>query len=281
MTSDVPDDPGPAERAGVAAPPGPALNNPKHGARHLLPRVIAVVGCDGAGKSTLTTDLHAHLGVGAGARLLYLGQDSGNILRGIKRLPLIGAPIGRYLESRSRRAHRDDGKSAEPDALTALVIVSLSHWRWRKFRRMLAMQRGGATVIVDRYPQAEAQGFYFDGPGLETTGRSSRLLCWLAAHERRLYKRMAAYVPGLLIRLNIDAETAHERKPDHKLAVLRAKARVLPTLTFNSAPILDLDATMAYPQVLQIGLAAAQQAVGLNPDDPRRQARPLAHHPRK
>lgn len=202
--------------------------------------------------------------MGGGARLVYLGQDSGNILRGIRRLPVIGAPIGRYLESRSRRAHADKGKSAEPDALTALVIVALSHWRRRKFRRMLALQRSGAIIIVDRYPQAEAPGFYFDGPGLEATVRSSRFIRWLAAHERRLYENMAAHVPGLLIRLNIDAETAHARKPDHKLAVLREKARLLPTLTFNAAPILDLDATAPYREVLQSALDAARQAVNLN-----------------
>jgi len=72
---------------------------------------------------------------------------------------------------------------------------------------------------------------------------------------------MAAYVPALVIRLNVDAETAHARKPDHKLAMLRDKVTVLPTLAFNGASIVDLDGTAPYPEVLQAALDAAQKAL--------------------
>lgn len=234
-------------------------------ARYPLTGVIAVVGCDGAGKSTLTADLHARLKDACAPQLLYLGQDSGNILRAILGWPLIGPAVGRYLVRRSQRAHADDaGKSASPDAVTALVVYFLSRWRRRKFRRMLALQRQGAILITDRYPQAEAPGFYFDGPGLAVTaGTAGRFVRWLAAREQRLYREMAAYVPALLIRLNIDAQTAHARKPDHKLSMLRDKVNVLPTLTFNGAAILDLDARAPYAQVLQEALAATRKALAL------------------
>ena len=71
---------------------------------------------------------------------------------------------------------------------------------------------------------------------------------------------MASHIPTLLIRLNIDAETAHARKPDHKLAMLRDKVRVIPTLHFNGAPILDLNGRDPYPQVLDAALAAIDTA---------------------
>src|SRR3546814_5713968 len=77
----------------------------------------------------------------------------------------------------------------------------------------------------------------------------------------RLYQRMASQVPALLIRLNIDADTAHARKPDHKLAMLRDKVRVIPTLNFNGANILDLDGRDPYPQVLQAALTAARAVI--------------------
>lgn len=229
--------------------------------RHPLSGVIAVIGCDGSGKSTLTADLFAHFQKDRATRLEYLGQDSGNILRAILRVPLIGPLVGRYLVRKSKRAHAEGDKSAEPDVSTAVVVYLLSRWRRRKFRRMLKHQRQGTTIITDRYPQAEATGFYFDGPGLVVTAQSSGLLRWLAAREAQLYADMAAHVPALLIRLNIDAETAHARKPDHKLAMLRDKTRVIPTLTFNGAPILDLDATAPYADVLQTAIAAAESAL--------------------
>lgn len=227
----------------------------------LLHGVIAVVGCDGSGKSTLTADLHAHLCDATATHLMYLGQDSGNILRWVVGVPLIGPVIGRYLTRKSQSAHTDGDRSAEPDILTACVIYLLSRWRWRKFRRMLSLHRQGLTIITDRYPQAEAPGFYYDGPGLVVTERTNGFVRWLALRERRLYEDMAAYIPALLIRLNVDAETAHARKPDHKLAMLRDKASVIPTLTFNAAPILDLDGAAPYPMVLQAALTATRDTL--------------------
>jgi hypothetical protein len=85
----------------------------------------------------------------------------------------------------------------------------------------------------------------------------------LLTREKRLYSWMASHRPTLLIRLNIDAETAHARKPDHKLAMLREKVRVIPTLHFNGAAILDLNGRDPYPQVLAAALAAIDSACAL------------------
>ena len=68
---------------------------------------------------------------------------------------------------------------------------------------------------------------------------------------------MASYVPDLVIRLNVDVETALVRKPDHGVDLLKAKVAVTPFLKFNGARIIDLDATMPYAEEL----AAAQKAV--------------------
>jgi len=241
-----------------------ALDRAQERTRYPLTRVVAVIGCDGSGKSTLTTDLYARLSDISVTELMYLGQDSGNILRSILRVPLVGPVVGGYLVRKSQKAHAEDKKPAEPDALTALVIYLLSRWRRRKFRRMLARHRQGAIIVADRYPQAEVAGFYFDGPGLGANGRASAFVRWLSARERRLYDDMAAYVPGLLIRLNVDAETAHARKPDHKLTMLRDKVSVIPSLTFNAAHILDLDATAPYPEVLQAALEAARTTLTMD-----------------
>jgi thymidylate kinase len=226
-----------------------------------LANVIAVVGSDGSGKSTLTADLTAQLGKDRAAELIYLGQSSGNILDGIRRLPLIGAAIGRYLVRRSERAHADESKKADPDIPTAMVIHLLSRWRYYKFRRVLALDRRGIIVIADRYPQAEVPGFYFDGPGLAATSATKGIVRWLAARELRLYRQMARHVPALVIRLNVDADTAFARKPDHKYSMLEDKVRVIPTLTFHGAHMLDLDGRASYPDVLETALVAARAAL--------------------
>ncbi len=224
----------------------------------LLNNVIAVVGCDGSGKSTLTADLITHLAAQRQVEWLYLGQSSGNIGEWIRGLPIIGASFGRYLVRKAERAHSKEASS--PDTLTALVIFLLSVWRAHKFRRMLKLSRRGVLVIADRYPQAEVPGFYFDGQGLNLANAQSWLARQLLKQETRLYQWMASHLPTLLIRLNIDAETAHARKPDHKLSMLQDKVRVIPTLQFNGAPILDLNGRDPYPQVLDAALKAIHTA---------------------
>lgn len=227
--------------------------------RQILTNVIAVIGCDGSGKSTLTADLVAQLRDQRPVRLLYLGQSSGRLGEAIQRLPVIGGPFGRYLARKAERTHGQ--KDTPPGIATIGVIYLLSLWRAFKFRRMLALDRRGALVIADRYPQSEVPGFHFDGPGLGAVLTESWLARKLAAREQRLYQWMAGHVPALVIRLNIDAETAHARKPDHKMERLRAKVAVLPALRFNGARILDLDGRDPYPQVLTAALDAANAAL--------------------
>lgn len=226
-----------------------------------LKNVIAVVGCDGSGKSTLSHDLIAELSKKRQIEWVYLGQSSGNIAEWIRSLPLIGPAFGRYLVRKAERAHNKEASA--PDTLTAIVIFLLSLWRAHKFRRMLKLARRGVLVITDRYPQAEVAGFYFDGTGLSEKNAKSWLARLLLKQEKQLYASMASHRPTLLIRLNIDAETAHARKPDHKLAMLREKVRVIPSLQFNGATILDLNGRDPYPQVLAAALTAIDKACAL------------------
>ena len=52
---------------------------------------------------------------------------------------------------------------------------------------------------------------------------------------------MASFRPDLVIRLNVDLETAFARKPDHRRESLRQKVEVTPRLTFGGALIVDFD----------------------------------------
>lgn len=227
--------------------------------RQLLSHVVAVVGCDGSGKSTLTADLIDRLHDKGPIAFIYLGQSSGIIADWIRSLPLIGAPLGRYLVKKAKRAHTK--KPTPPANVTTLAIYLLSLWRAHKFRRMLAMNRRGVMIITDRYPQAEVPGFYFDGAGLGVVNTDSWLARKLVARELRLYQWMASHVPALIIRLNIDADTAYSRKPDHKLSMLSDKVDIIPKLSFNGAHILDLDGRDPYEQVLDAALNATCAAI--------------------
>ena len=237
----------------------PALMpSPSTSPRKTLAGVVAVIGCDGAGKSRLSADLMTQLDDVGPIEFIYLGQSSGNIADGIRSIPLIGQPIGRYLVHRAQRTH---SKAKSPDAATAVVTLVLSLWRAHKFRRMLALNRRGVSVITDRYPQAEMQGFYFDGPGLDLKVAESWVVRKLAEGEHRLYRWMATHVPAMVIRLSIDADTAHARKPDHELSMLRDKVAIIPNLNFNAANILELNGCEPYQDVLEEALQAVRSVL--------------------
>nr|WP_218627037.1 hypothetical protein [Sodalis sp. dw_96] len=207
----------------------------------------------------MAASLVSHLSSQSSTELIYLGQSSGRIGQWIRSLPIIGAPFGRYLLAKSDRVH--DRPASPPDNITTLVIYLLSHWRAYKFRRMLAKSQQGHLLITDRYPQAEVAGFRFDGPQLAKTVGGN---CWVRAlrkREQKLYQWMASYPPLLLIRLDIDEQTAHSRKHDHKIAALREKITVIPHLTFHGARILDLDGRKPASEILDESLRAIRASL--------------------
>ena len=60
-----------------------------------------------------------------------------------------------------------------------------------------------------------------------------------------------------MIRLNVDLDTAFARKPDHSREALERKLKIIPRLTLNGAPIVEIDAT----QPLDVVVATAKAAV--------------------
>jgi thymidylate kinase len=208
-----------------------------------LAPLIAVIGSDGAGKTTLAAALCATLEK-EGAAYAYLGLGSGTLGLKIQAWPVIGPVLARRLTAKAKQA-RTKGERI-PGVLTALVIYVFSKRRVRGFKRMLALRKQAGLVICDRYPQLDVAGFY-DGPGLSAARPGNRFTAWLAKREITLYQRMVSYRPTLVIRLNIDADTAFARKPDHNLALLRHKVEATPLLRFNGARIVEVDASQ--PQI--------------------------------
>jgi thymidylate kinase len=224
--------------------------------REELPPLIAVIGCDGSGKSTVSESVLVWVRSCGPAAAAHLGKQSGNVGRALTRLPMIGPLIGRVIDRKvaSVRDHRAEKK--DPDVFVALVIYVFTLRRLLRFRRMLALRRQGLIIVTDRYPQLELPGAY-DGPTLSVAAQGNRFVRWLARRERIAYQRMTRYRPDLVLRLNVDLDTACARKPDHRRELLRDKVAATPFLKFNGAPIVDIDGTQPLAEVL----AAARSAV--------------------
>lgn len=215
-----------------------------------LPPLIAVVGCDGSGKSTLVQALEEWMGAQRPTRVCHLGKQSGNIGRQIARLPLLGRRLDTTIHAKAQKAQTDKG----PGLLAALVIYGFSMRRVRRFRRMMRLRGEGHAIIADRFPQLTMPG-PMDGLGL-AHARQTGLVGMLARAERRRYAAMVAYAPDLVLRLNVPLDVAVARKPDHRLSSLARKIADVPQLTFEGAPIVEIDATLPLEEVLAQARAA-------------------------
>ena len=223
-----------------------------------LAPLIAIIGADGSGKSTLAADLAAELDRERPTSHVYLGLGSGVIGHKIAALPLIGPLVAARIEKKAGRTR--DPKDKIPGPLTALIVYWFSTRRKKRFDAMTALRRRGVMVITDRYPQVEMAGFY-DGPGLSTARADSAFVRWLAVREAGLYAEMVRHRPTLVLRLNIDADTALARKPEHGRPLVEAKIAITPLLTFGGAPIAEIDATMDYAEERALARALIDQAL--------------------
>lgn len=207
--------------------------------------LIAIIGSDGAGKTTIASYLCNAL-KGDGAAYSYLGLGSGAIGLKIRAWPLIGPIFERHLTSKAQQARNLEERI--PGLFTALTIYAFSRVRARRFKQMLNMRKKMGLIVCDRYPQVEIPGFY-DGPGLNAARPRGYLTALLAIDEFALYQRMARYRPTLVIRLNIDVETALARKPDHNPELIKRKVDATPLLRFGGARIVDVNAKLPLLEV--------------------------------
>lgn len=222
-----------------------------------LAPLIAVVGSDGSGKSTLSADLLAHIQKTRPAESGYLGLGSGEQGRRIGRWPIIGRPLHRFFDGIADRLR--EPREPIPGLLAARYALNKSTKRRAQFDGLLDLRANGIAVVTDRYPQMEVPGLH-DGPILAGRATNPRLAA-MQAQERALYAEMAAYVPTLVIRLHVDVDTVMARKPDHDRALITRKVETVPLLTFNGAPIVDIDATIPYAEELALATAAVDKAL--------------------
>lgn len=117
-----------------------------------IPGLIAVVGCDGTGKSTLTTDLVKSLQQHWQTERRYLGLLSGEDGDKIKRLPLVGVWLERRLAAKSSKTQSMKTKS--PALWAAVIMYCFSLRRMANLRKVQRLAQSGVLVIVQSYAKS-------------------------------------------------------------------------------------------------------------------------------
>jgi len=221
------------------------------------PPLIAVVGCDGSGRTSVAGALRDWLAQERRTALCDLGDGSGRT-RG-------GGGLAEAIDRRIARARTDE----VPGLLDAFLLAAAGMRRLRRFRRMLALRSQGYAIVADRFPQMARPG-PLDGMAFAAAGQRSMILRALARRERARFRWMTAHRPDLVARLNVSPQAALARKPGADPAVLTRQLADLTRLDCAGAPIVDIDAERPLLEVQAKAREAVRAALAAGGGVPQR-----------
>ena len=196
--------------------------------------IVALVGADGAGKSTAVEELSERLGKTFTVTRAHLGKPPKSLLtvviRNVVRARSVFLGLLRLIGARSARS-----RSTE----RAVLATAIARDRYLAFRRIRRIATNGGLVLCDRFPLRELK--LMDGPRVQRVtdpDRWSRLTSLLAARERRYYRAITR--PDVLIVLRVDPETAVART-DEPPDFVRARWREVWAIDWTTVPAHVID----------------------------------------
>ena len=215
--------------------------------------LIAIIGVDGSGKSTLVATMREWLGSKIDVIPMYFGTGDGRpslLFWPIKlMMPLATAALGRKPKPRCASHGRSSGPP--PGALyRALLTVWAAAVAIDKRQKLVAARRGinrGLIVLSDRFPQSQILGFN-DGPLLARLAGSPG---WLRRFEATAYSLARRLPPDLVIKLVVTPETAARREPNMDPAVIRERIAAIRRLDFPGARVVCVDAEQPLQEVVR------------------------------
>jgi thymidylate kinase len=215
--------------------------------RRVSPRgglVVALLGSDGSGKSTLTAALRGWLGAKLDVVPIYFGSGDGP--SSLYRLPM------RVLARRLRSRAPGNGSGSPPMASPSLLrrlgrvpwAIALAAEKRSKLRTMIRARNRGMIVICDRFPQNQRLGFN-DGPLLgDWIAAPGRLRRFLADWETAIYDSAASTgSPDLVLKLIATPTVAVARKPEMSLEENERRVASIRALVFSPSTLtIEMDA---------------------------------------
>ncbi len=219
--------------------------------------MIALVGGDGAGKSTAIAGLQRWLAKDFATRRVHFGKPpralSTRLVRGAVRLTRFTSKrftLPKIVNATAISAERQESSADQVvDYGQLLLHVCTARDRYRTYVRARRFVNNGGIVITDRFPLPQLQ--HMEAPQLaQRIGNQTRqpLLRWLLAKERAYYARFQE--PELLAILRLDPAVAVSRKPEEPAELVYRRSMEIWQADWSGSRAQLIDAAQPQEEVL-------------------------------
>jgi thymidylate kinase len=165
--------------------------------------VIAFVGSEATGKSTLIRQTEQWLSADQRVRRIHAGKPPSTVITFVPHVLLPALRMALPRQRSTRVTSEYDGAATTGDKPYPLIFgvrsVMLAYERRALLRRAFAWSARGTIVLSDRYPSSRSGSLDSPQLGHRRVGDRAVLRRWLATLEARLYR--AIPVPDLVIQL--------------------------------------------------------------------------------
>lgn len=219
---------------------------------------VAIVGGDGAGKSTAVEGTASWLGSVFVTHQTHLGKPRPSLLTLAVKGPMYVARRAGLLPSTTKVVDPRTAMGADyPGNAWALWHLLTARDRLRDYRKARRVADNGGIVVSDRWPLPHIR--LMDGPRttwlLDTADQHGRVARVLARLEQRVYGQIAP--PDVLVVLRIDPEIAVARRFDEEATYVRARNTEVYEVAWDGIDAVVVDASQPPEDVL----AAIRRAV--------------------
>lgn len=213
--------------------------NPKKGL------MIAFIGQDGSGKSTVTADVKKWLTWKIDAQRFYLG--SGEHFNPIEK------KIGNQIAGQN-------GKFIRPikNIIAFRLIKKIADNAYSNIRQAAKYVSKGGIALFDRFPQTDFVNIN-DGPKIRASVMpkvKNSFAKWVvgqyATHEEEKLKKAVSYHPDIVFKLMLSPEESIRRKPQENFDSIKRKHEIIKQLDYSRSAVYEIDAAICYEEELKM-----------------------------
>lgn len=225
-------------------------------------KVIAFIGVDGSGKSTISKEINRWLSnAKVECKRVYLGSGDGPINLFASTVYALRLKIKKKTSSQkvigSAKNESNISFFNNPIAVIkkyvqALAAYSLAIEKRKKIEKIHCYRLNGGFSVLDRYPQLQQSGI---NDGLKISGYNrnlnSKFIKSLEIREERLMQIVKTIHPDIVFRLNISAQVSMARKQEQSdFSYYSYKAEAIRQIQFNNSKLFEIDAEQKLEDVI-------------------------------